>query len=133
MVTFSSITAFASTVIRGKEQGFHVHAMSGKPDSISKLLVLEKYRRGLSSVRKDFFLTNRTPPGFLILQAFHPGPSCSVSESMPFADQSPKYCCKITTAVVFTVWIAPLSPLESIGLISSRKQHSSNRAAYVSY
>lgn len=127
MVTFCYITAFASTVIRGKEQGFRVHAMSGKVDSISTLPVLEKYRRGLSSVRKDFFPTNRMSPGFLIVQHYPPG-SAVASESVPFACQSQQNGCKQTsrsqTAVVFTICVALLSAFASICLIfSSRKQH----------
>lgn len=93
MVTFCSITAFASTVIRGKEQGFHVHAMSGKADSISVLPGLENYRRGLSSVRKDFFLTNRMSPGFFVLQPQQPGPAAA-SENMPFVLQPHQHSCQ---------------------------------------
>lgn len=138
MVTFCSITAFASTVIRGKTQGFHVRATSGKVDSISTLLVLEKYRRGLSSVRKDFFLTNSMSPGFLVLQPYQPG-SAVASESVPFAWRSHQYGCKQTsrtqTEVVFTVCVALLSSFASICLIfSSRKQHYVlTEAAYVSH
>lgn len=127
MVTFCSITAFASTVIRGKEQGFHGHAMSGKVDSISVLLVPEKYRRDLNSVRKDFFLTNRMSPGFLVPQPYQPGPAAA-SESMPFSCQSHQYGYKQTsrsqTEVVFTICVALLSSFASICLtFSSRKQH----------
>lgn len=72
MVTFCGITAFTSTVIRGKDQSFCVHAMSRKVDSTALCShQKKKYRRGLSSVRKDFFLTNRTSPGFVVLQASH--------------------------------------------------------------
>lgn len=113
MVTFGSITAFASTVISGEEQGFRVHAKSGKADSISVLLVLEKYRRGPSSVRKDFFLTNRMSPGFLVLQPYQAGAWAAASGSTPLAPQSQQRSCKQRarpqTEAVSAVCVALLS------------------------
>lgn len=51
MVTFCSLTAFASTGTRGEEQGFHRH--TDKADSISTLLGLEKSRGCPSSARRN--------------------------------------------------------------------------------
>lgn len=51
MVTFCSLTAFASAVIRGEERGFHVHA--GKADTTSTLIVQQKSRGGPSSARRN--------------------------------------------------------------------------------
>lgn len=59
MVTFCSLTVFASTVIRGEEWGFHMH--TGKADSISTLLVLQKSREFQQCQRNLCWQTEQLP------------------------------------------------------------------------
>lgn len=59
MVTFCSLTVFASTVIRGEERGFHMH--TGKADSISTLLVLQKSREFQQCQRNLCWQTEQLP------------------------------------------------------------------------
>lgn len=137
MVTFCSITAFASTVIRGKEQGFHVRAVSGKADSISVPPVLEKPRRGLSSIREDLSLTNRRSPGLLAPQPHQRGPAAASGSASCAGPAQQRRCQRASpsqTPAAVTVSVALLSSSASICLIfSSRKQHWVLTAAYASH
>lgn len=58
MVTFCSITTFTST-IRGKEQSFHVLAMSGKVDSVSARLVLKNKNNNKKNTREATAVSGR--------------------------------------------------------------------------
>lgn len=76
MVTFCSITTFTST-IRGKEQSFHVLAMSGKVDSVSARLVLKNKNNNKKNTREATAVSGRISSWqiqCLLASSFHSPP-----------------------------------------------------------
>lgn len=127
MVTFCGITAFTSTVIRGKDQSFCVHAMSRKVDSTALCSHQKKNTGEASAVsgRISSWQTER-----LLASSFCRLPigPAGADESMPFACQSHQHSCKQTsrsqTGAVFTIRAALFSSFASICLNSLRKEQS---------
>lgn len=125
MVTFCSLTAFASTVMWGEERGFCIHA--GKADSISTLLVLEKPRGGPSSARRNScWQTEQLPlsrscQGEWEQRAHRPAAEPALSLSCP-SPASPSTCLLFKETTLSSIRSSTCEPLGVIYSFFPRKE-----------